>query len=821
MTPLVPRLRRSATTLLRERILLATHVRVAVIGGGVVGCSVLYHLAKRGWTDVALLERAELTSGSTWHAAGGMHTLNGDPSVAALQRYTIELYKELEKIEGSACGVHRPGCIYLASTDQQVDFFRSERAKARVLGLELDFIGLGEAKRLNPLLDMSFFKSAMFDPNDGYVDPSGVTQALAQGARQLGATIVRHCPVQAVRRRAGGEWELQTPGGAYVADYVVNAAGLWAREVGRLFGAELPIVPMEHQYLITNAIPELAALGFEIPVGVDFLGANYFRQERDSLLLGTYEQDCRHWALDGTPPDFGVELLNPDLERLGEELQKAMERIPALATAGVKRVVNGGMVFSPDGNPIVGPLPGLPTAFVAAGCMAGFSQSGGVGLAVANWIVDGEPGMDAFAMDIARYGPFATTPYVLAKTRENYRRRFIIACPNEELSAARPCYTSPLFDCLREQGALFGQVAGWEVPLWFARDRADARETPTFRRSDAFARVGEECRAVRQQVGLFDASSYSKIEVTGAHAALWLDRIIANQVPAVGRLAISPMLTPTGRVLGDVSVLRTDEDRILIIGSPAAETVYLRWLKQHAASGITIRSVSHQFAGVSLSGPHSRDILAMLTSADVSATGLPFLRLKHMTIGLAATLVARVSYTGELGYEVYTDPASARPVYEAIHEAGRRWGLRNFGVRALNSLRLEKAYGAWGREYSQDVGPDAAGLGHLVRRNKGSFIGRDALPEAAQPPSRRLTLLQIDTTDVDCAGGEAVLFEGAAIARLTSGAHSYSFNCGLGLAYLPAADAGDRLEVEILGTRHRARPLVDAPYDPRGRRLRS
>jgi dimethylglycine dehydrogenase len=800
---------------------LATHVRVAVIGGGVVGCSVLYHLAKRGCTDVVLLERAELTSGSTWHAAGGMHTLNGDPNVAALQRYTIELYKELEKIEGAECGVHRPGCIYLASTDQQVDFFRSERAKAKVLGLDLDFIGLDEAKRLNPLLDMSFFKSAMFDPNDGYVDPSGVTQALAQGARQFGATIVRHCPVEAVRQRPNGEWELQTPTGSYVAEYVVNAAGLWAREVGRLFGADLPIVPMEHQYLITNDIPELVALGFEIPVGVDFLGANYFRQERNGLLLGTYEQDCRHWAVDGTPPDYGVELLSPDLERLGEELQKAMERIPALTAAGVKRVVNGGMVFSPDGNPIVGPLPGLPTAFVAAGCMAGFSQSGGVGLAVANWIIDGEPGMDAFAMDVARYGAFATTLYVLAKTRENYRRRFIVSCPNEELLAARPCYTSPLFDCLREQGALFGQAAGWEVPLWFAQDRTGARESPTFHRSDSFAPVGEECRAVRQQAGLFDASSYSKIEVTGANAAAWLDHIIANRVPAVGRLAISPMLTPSGRLLGDVSVLRTDEDRILIIGSPTAETVYLRWLGQHAVSGITIRSVSRQFAGVSLSGPHSRDILATITGTDVSATGLPFLRLQRMTIGLAQTLVARVSFTGELGYELYTDPSCARQVYEQVHEAGRHWGLRNFGVRALNCLRLEKAYGAWGREYSQDVGPAAAGLNHLIWRDKGSFIGRDMLAEPEGQPSRRLTLLRIDTADTDCAGGEAVLLDGAAVARLTSGAHSYTFSCGLGLAYLPAHDARDGLEVEILGERHRARRLLEAPYDPKGHRLRT
>lgn len=798
------------------------HVRVVVIGGGVVGCSVLYHLAKRGWSDIALLERTELTAGSTWHAAGGMHTLNGDPNVAALQKYTIDLYKELERIDGAACGVHRPGCLYLASTPQEVDFFRSERAKARHLGLDLDFIEMNEAKRLNPLLDTSSFVAAMFDPNDGHVDPSGVTHALAKGARLLGAQVHRHTPVTQIRRRPSGEWEVVTPTEIFVAQYVVNAAGLWAREVGRMFGTELPIVPMEHQYVLTNDIAELAALGREIPVGVDFHGANYFRQEQKGLLLGTYEQDCRHWALQGTPADFGMELLPPDLDRISTELENAMHRLPALAGAGIKRLVNGGMVFSPDGNPIVGPLPGQPSAFVAAGCMAGFSQNGGVGLAVANWIVDGEPGMDAFAMDVARFGEFATLPYVLAKTTENYQRRFVIACPNEELVAARPFKTSAIYSRLAQAGALFGQFAGWEVPLWFANSLAETHEMPTFRRSNSFGPVGEECRAVRTAAGLWETSSYCKIEVCGERAAQWLDSIVANRAPDVGRISLCPLLTEAGRILGDITVFRTASDRLLLMGSPIAETTYIRWLQSRVEPGISVRSATSEWAGLSLSGPRSREILAELVDQDLSNQGFPFLHVRELQMGLANVLLARLSFTGELGYELYMAPDVQLYVYDRLHAVGERLGLRNFGVRALNSLRMEKGYGSWGRELTQDFTPREAGLGRFVRTDKRAFPGRAAcLAAVGAQPSRQLTLLRIETDSVDPAGGEPVLADGRAIARLTSGAHSYTFNVGLGMAYVPTGiSTAAKLEVEILGQPYPATALAEPPYDPSGARLR-
>jgi dimethylglycine dehydrogenase len=801
-----------------------SHTRVVVIGGGVVGCSVLYHLTRLGWTDVVLLERAELTAGSTWHAAGGMHTLNGDPNVAALQDYTIKLYGEIERESGVSCGIHRTGCLYLAVSDREIDFFRGERAKARHLHLALDFISLEEAKRLNPLIETSDYRAAMFDPNDGHIDPSGVTNAYAQCARRAGAQIYRHSPVTAVIRSPSGEWNVQTPAGSFRCEYVVNAGGLWAREVGRLMGYELPIVPMEHQYIVTNDVPELAPLGREIPAAVDFDGAAYLRQEGHGLLLGTYEQDCRHWAVDGTSLDFGQELLPPDLERIAAPLHKVMERIPALAEAGIKRIVNGGMVFAPDGNPVIGPLAGQPTAYVAAGVMAGFSQGGGVGLAVARWIVEGEPGMDVFAMDVARFGDFASRAYVLEKTRENYRRRFVLPCPNEELVAARPLRMTPAYETLVASGAVMGATAGCEVPLWFAQNPERAYEAPSFRRTEAFTAIGEECRAVRQRVGLWETSSYCKLRISGPGATEWLNQVVANQVPRPGRVALCPMLTPRGRILGDVTVTALTEDHLLLMGSPAAETLYLRWLRSlNPPSTVAIASATSSYCGISVSGPLARDLLQSVSGDDLSDGALPFLATREVSVGLTRALALRVSFTGELGYELYVQPDYHLNLYQTLIRSGQAFGVRHFGARALNSLRMEKGYGGWGREYTQDYTAAEAGLMRLVRIDKPRFVGRQSvLEQLERPASRRLRLLAIYSTDPDPVGGEPVLLHGEAVARLTSAAYAYAFGVSLGFAYLPAAmdSATDDLEVEVLGSKVPAR-ILDAPlYDPAGTRIR-
>jgi dimethylglycine dehydrogenase len=803
---------------------LPRHTRVAVIGGGVVGCSVLYHLTKLGWRDVILLERTELTAGSTWHAAGGVHTLNGDPNVAALQAYTIRLYDEIERISGVACGMHRTGAMYLASNDQELAFFKAEQAKAQHLNLALHFISLAEAKQLHPLLDTQRFTAAMFDPNDAHLDPSGVTHAYAKAARDGGAQVFRHTPVTGLRARPSGEWEVTTPGGTIIAEYIVNAAGLWAREVGQLMGVTLPIMPMEHQYVLTNDIPELVALNREVPLLVDFSGANYLRQEGKSFLVGTYEQECKHWSVGGTPLDFGVELLPPDIDRIQGALEKAVQTVPPLGAAGIKRIVNGAMVFSPDGNPIVGPVPGHRNAFLAAGCMMGFSQGGGVGLVVAQWIIDGEPDCDVFGMDVARFGDYATRPYVLRKTEENYRRRFILPCPNEELAAARPLRTSPVYGRMRSAGALFGVGAGWEVPLWFAQTPEAAVETPTFGRSNSFGPVAEECQAVRSAVGIWDTSSYCKIEVRGEGAVAWLDGILANRVPtAQGQIAVCPLLSRRGRLLGDVTAVRTAPDAVLMFGSPMAETHYLRWLEMHRGGDlIQVRSRTSELSGLAVSGPRARELLARVTDVDVSSAALPFLRARTLTVGLATALVLRVSFTGELGYEIYSPPEYLAHIYDALLTAGAGIGVRNFGLRALNSLRLEKSYGAWGREYTGDYTPAEAGLKTLIHFDKPAFIGRDAVM-MAPVAQRRLRLLAIESKGIDPAGGEPVFIGGKAVTRLTSAAFGHTVGYAIGMAYLPTTVDQDaqRVEVQVLSERYPARVLAAAPYDPAGARLRS
>jgi len=803
-----------------------SHYRAVVIGGGVVGCSVLYHLAKRGWSDVALIERSELTSGSTWHAAGGMHTLNGDVNMSFLQAYTIKVYNEIEAESGESCGIHRAGCLYLAGTEARHDFFKSERAKAHHIGLDLDFISLEEAARIHPLVEMKYFRAALFDPNDGHVDPNGVTNAYAKSAQKRGAEVMKRNPVKELHQKKDGGWRVVTENGTLEAEYVVNAGGLWAREVGRMAGIELPIVPMEHQYILTNDLPELAALDHELPMAIDFEGESYSRQERKTFLIGTYEHDARHWAVDGTPADFGHELLAPDLDRIADNMAIAIERYPILEKGGIKRVVNGGMVFAPDGNPIIGPVRGLSNYFCACGVMAGFSQGGGVGLAVANWIVDGEPGMDVFAMDVARFGEFVTKDFLLTKTEENYQRRFMLTFPNEELPAARPSKKTPVYDTLKAQGALFGMSFGREYPLWFGKPGETPTETPSYRRSNAFEHVRDETRAVREAVGIWETSGYFKVEIAGPNAAQYLDGIVANRLPSrPGRTTLCPVLTPSGHIAGDLTVTRLESDRFLLIGSGPAEEYYLRLFQSllPAGGGVEIVDKTETLCGFSISGPNARDLLASVVSEDVSDPEFPFLASRAMAIGNARPLVVRISFTGELGYELYMPAGEQVAVHKALTEAGKKFGLKPFGVRALNALRLEKGYGAWGREYTMDYTPFEAGLTPFVKTDKGAFIGRDAAAKAASTaPKRRLALFAIDAKDADPFGGEPIFQDGKCVGRLTSGAYGHWVQKSLALGYIPAEAVakGKGFTVEILGERLAAELLSKPPYDPEGHRLR-
>ncbi|MGA2709679.1 MAG: FAD-dependent oxidoreductase [Steroidobacteraceae bacterium] len=801
-----------------------SHAKVVVIGGGVVGASVLYHLTKAGWKDVLLIERAELTSGSTWHAAGGMHTVNGDPNVAKLQQYTINLYKEIEKISGQSCGVHITGGILLAGTRERVDWLKMAKARGRYLGMELEIISVDEAAKLFPLMDKKHFKGAMYDPIEGHVDPYGVTHAYAKSAQIGGAEIARQTRVTELKSRPDGTWDVITERGNVHAEHVVNAAGLWAREVGRMVGIELPVLAMEHQYLITGDMPELAGKPEQLHC-IDFEGEIYTRQERGGMLLGTYERAGVPWSEIRTPWDFGQDLLPNDLERIAPSLEVGFEHFPALGGAGVKKVVNGPFTFAPDGNPLIGPVKGLRNYWVACGVMAGFSQGGGVGLSLAHWMVDGDPGADVWAMDVARYGDWATLAYTNAKVRENYSRRFRIRFPNEELPAARPLRTTPIYEKLQAEHAVFGDYCGFEHALWFAPSAAEALDRVSFRRSNAHEHVGAECRAVEEGVGLLEISNYGKFEIRGPGAAAWLSRMMANRVPNAGRIALTPMLNERGKLIGDFTICRVSEDHFFLIGTYAAEVFYLRWFERHLPpTGVSVRPCAVEYVGLSVAGPHSRALLQSLVRSDLATPVFPFMSFRRMDIGMVPAYVGRISFTGELGYELWVTADYQRALYDLLTKAGREYGLKCFGGRALHSLRVEKSFGTWAREYRPIYGPLEAGLGRFVDFNKGEFIGRTAaLDEKANGGKLRLVTFHVDASDADALGDEPIWHDGKVVGWVTSGAYGFRAERSIALGYVPAelASAESGFEIEIIGERRKATRCSIAPVDASGARMRS
>src|SRR5438477_9419903 len=801
-----------------------THTRAVVIGGGVVGASVLYHLARAGWTDVVLIERDELTSGSTWHAAGGMHTLNGDPNVAKLQKYTIELYREIEEASGQSCSIHITAGVDLAGTRERMDFLKLACARARYLGLDMEIISIDEAARVFPLMDKRHFVGALYNPLEGHVDPAGVTQAYAKAARNLGAEVYRFTRVTDLKPRPDGTWDVITDQGNVVAEHVVNAAGLWAREVGRFVGLELPVLAMEHQYLITGEIPEVVASPKVLLHAIDFEGEVYMRQEGRGMLIGTYEKAGVPWSERETPWNFSHELLPPDLERIADSLEVGFRHFPPLERAGIKRIVNGPFTFAPDGNPVVGPIRGLHNFWVACGVMAGFSQGGGVGLALSNWMVHGDPGFDVWAMDVTRFGDWATMAYTNAKVRENYSRRFRIRFPNEELPAARPLRVTPAYERLKARGAVFGSSYGLEHALWFAPQGTDAREDVTYRRSNAHGPVGHECHAVRNAVGLLEIATFSRYEVSGDGASAWLDRMLANKMPREGRMTLSPMLNDEGKLIGDFTVAAIGRERFIVFGSGIAEQYHLRWFEAHLPpSGVTIRSLPHEWLGFAIAGPRSRELLARVCRDDVSNAAWPFLAFRATEVAMLPARIGRISFTGELGYEIWVPADGQLALYDALAAAGEDLGLTHFGARALHSLRLEKSFGTWAREYRPIYTPAEAGIERFVAIDKREFIGREAvLRDRQQPAKRRLVTLVVDAADADAIGDEPVWHDSKVVGWITSGGYGHCVGKSIALGYVPAALAteGAAFEVEILGERRRAVLKEQALYDPRGDRLR-
>jgi dimethylglycine dehydrogenase len=802
--------------------------RVVIIGGGIVGTSAAYHLALRGITDILLVERDRLTAGSSWHAAGGFHAFNPDRRIADLQRYTIERYPLIEAESGQALGMKLSGGIELAGTAERFRLLRGELSHFRAKGdTQAHLLTPDEAAKLVPIVNPKGLHGALFLSEEGNLDPVGATMAYATAAKARGVEIVQGNRVTALARRKDGGWTVTTEKGDVIAEHVVNAAGLWARRVGRMAGVEHPVTPFAHHYLVTDEIPEIAAYKGPMPAVTDLEGFTYLHREGNGVVLGVYETDMRHWSTDGAPWDFGMQLLPEEIDRISPELQLAFERFPSIAEAGVKRWVCGPFTATPDGNPLVGPIDGVPGYWAACGVFAGFSQCAGVGLVLANWIVDGDPGMDAFGMDPARFGAFAANDsYLLPMTAQFYARRFVIAYPNEELPAARPLKTTPAYERLAEAGARHSVNWGLEAARYVATDQG-FEEAPTFGRSEAERYVAAEVRAVRSGVGAFEIAQYARYEVSGSGAAAWLDHLVAGRLPAIGRIRLAPMLDETGHLAGDLSIARQVDGRFLITGSYHLQDWHMRWFRAHLpAKGVKLRNRTDELMGFAISGPTSRDLLADLAAGDAAtaASGIGFLGIRPMQIAGARAQVGRIGLTGELGYEIVVPAGQHLALYEAILEAGRPHGLRIIGDLAFDSLRLEKGYGIWSAEFRHHVTPAMCGLDRFVAPDKGDFIGREAYLRAAEAgPDRRLVLLRVDADDADAGEGDPIRADGVLVGEVTSGGFGHHIGMSLALAYVDAATVAARppLTVEILGDARPAAILPQVPYDPAGARLRA
>ena len=800
-----------------------SHYRVVVIGGGVVGASVLYHLAREGWSDVCLIERSVLTAGSSWHAAGGFHALNADPNIAGLQAYTIDLLSEIEKESGQSVGMHMTGGMTLAGTPDRWEWLQSAYRTFQSIGIEdVHLITPEEAGELCPIMSTHGILGGMWAEREGYIDTTGTVHAYAGAAKKRGAQVIEHNRVLELNQTAEG-WEVVTEKGTITCEHVVNAAGLWAKQVGRMAGIELPVSPLNHHYLITDTIPEIAALEKEMPLVVDLEGFTYMRQDQKGLLLGIYEIDHQHWMMDGAPWEYGFELQQEDPDRIENELTLGFQRYPVLQEAGIKSWVNGAFTFSPDGNPLVGPVRGKPGYWCACAVMAGFLQGGGVGKSLAEWIVHGEPEADVFGMDVARYGDFAENKeFIRQTTGQFYTRRFVMTYPNEQLPAGRPLKMAPAYADMTAAGARWGASWGLELPLYFAPSE-DFEEKPTLKRSNAFPIVAEECNAVRETAGLLDISGFSRFEVAGDGAEAWLDHLLASKLPAPGRAKLAPMLAPDGRLKGDLTVFNWGDGTWWIMGSYYLREWHMRWFHDHMGDGVSVRDISDATVGFGVSGPNARKIIEKLTDGPIA--DLPFMGCGTFDIGLYRCKVGRLSVAGELGYEIHCSAAEHIGLRKLLLQSGADLGLREVGFNALLSLRLEKSFGIWSAEFTQGYTPAQTGMDRWIAWDKGDFIGKAAAQSErdAGGPSTHIVTLEIDADDADASGFEPVWQNGQRVGFVTSGGYGHTTGKSLAMAMLDrtAATEGTELTVHIVGAERPAKVIAPSPYDPSGKAMRT
>ena len=802
------------------------HARVVVIGGGALGTGLLYYLTKEGWSDVVLVEKGELTSGSTWHAAGLIPHFIGGLSMAKLHHEGSELYKRLEAETGQATGWHGCGAIRLALTEDEVDWFRYVKGILDYLDIECHLIDSSEIKVIHPLLVVDDVKMGFYTPTDGHTDPASATHAMAAGARMGGAEIYRHTQVTGTRLLENGEWEVATDKGTIVCEHVVNAAGSFAKQIGEWVGLDLPIVNMKHHYLVTENLPEVAALEKEPPVIRDPKASCYYRQEQDGILIGPYEkQGAEAWGLDGIDWSFDMELLNPELDRLETSLELAAERIPCWAEAGIKRVVHGPITHTPDGGFLLGPAEGLRNYWLSCGASIGITQGPGCGKYLAQWMVHGQTEINVRDMDPRRYGKWASGDYAVAKSVDEYQEMYQPPLPGEFREAGRPTRATPLYDTLKAQGAIFGDTFGWERAKWFAP--AGVSEEYGFRRSNWFSAVGGECSAVREQVGILDLSSFAKYEITGQDAGAVLKRVCANRVPGRdGAVALTQMLTPLGGIECEATVTRLCESHYYLLSGAVAELHDLDWLVQHVAANedVTVSNVTDDIGVLVLSGPDSRDVLSTLTDAELTnEDGFTWMSAREITVSGIPVRALRVSYVGELGWELHVSMGEMSPLYDSLMKAGEAYGIRNFGTYALNALRMEKAYKAWGSELTTEISLVEADLLRFARE-EGGYIGADVVEQKRRDGvAIRLVYCVVEAVDADVFGNEPVYDGDKVIGITTSGAYGHCVKQSLAFAYVDTGydSPGTVFDIEILGKRCKASVLAEAAWDPQNERLKA
>ncbi len=806
--------------------------RVVVIGGGVVGVATLYQLARQGWPDVVLVERNELTSGSTWHAAGLLPLFNMSYSVGQIHKHSVQLYQGLEGETGQAVGFSQVSNIRLAMNRDRMDEYHQYAGVAETIGVEVKFLTPGEVQEIWPLCTIDGLVGAIQHPGDGYIQPADVTQAMATGARNLGAEIYRQTTVLAIEQKANGEWLVKTDKGDITCEHVVSASGNYARRTGAMVGLDIPVLPVEHQYIVTEPHPEIVKRhqdGLpEMGVLRESDGSWYLREEAGGLLLGPYEVGAPICYPHGPADGAEYELFPEDLDRLAPHIEAAIARVPAFGEVGVKRVYNGAIAYTPDGSPIIGPAWGLRNFWLNEGHSFGVTAAGGAGWQLAHWMIEGEPSIDMLGVEPRRFGDYANAAYLHAKNEEAYANVFIIHYPDEERPAARPLRTAPCYDRMKDLGAVFGQKFGWERPNWFAPTGTAQEDDWSFRRSAWFEHVGNECRNVAENVGLLDMTAFAKCRVSGPGAEAFLDNLIANRLPkAIGRVNLCHALNSFGGVHSEFTILREAADSFYLVSAGAYQRLDHDWLWRHMPDDGSVQMVnlSNAKGVLVVAGPKSRTLMQRVSGAEFTSNAFPWLSAREVVVGQAPATAMRVNYVGELGWELHHDLEYQNHIFDALMAAGADLGLKPFGIRAMDSLRYEKSYRMVGTEMSIEYAAYESGLNRFIHPDKGDFIGREALLAWQEKgfANAFATLEVHDVADADALGNNPIYLGDELVGRATGGNYGFRIGKSLALAMLrpDLAKIGTELRMTILDSDHKVTVIPESPYDPANERLRS